>query len=101
MADDLSKVLHGFLIRFGQNPEVVSHQVGHYVEHLLHLLPPVHEARLISFYGLFGKTRLTLSQLAQAANETDAQAAENIAKDLRKLAVTPEWQMLEKLINKQ
>ena len=79
----------------------MSHQVGHYIEHLLHLLPTFNEQRLISFYGLFGKTRLTLRQLAQAQNETDAQTAENIAADFRRLAVTPEWQMLVSLINKK
>ena len=99
--DNISKELHIFLINLGDNPKLVSHQVGHYVEHLLHLMPTFIEQRLISFYGLFGKTRLTLRQLAQAQNETDAQTAENIATDLRKLAVTPEWQMLKSLINKK
>jgi hypothetical protein len=99
--DSISTELHSFLISFGQNPKLVSHQVGHYVEHLLHLLPTLNEQRLISFYGLFGKTRLTLRQLAQAKNETDTQTAENIAIDLRRLAVTPEWQMLKGLINKK
>ena len=37
--DNISTELHAFLISFGQNPKLVSHQVGHYVEHLLHLLP--------------------------------------------------------------
>ena len=87
--DNISTELHAFLISFGQNPK------------LLHLLPTFNEQRLISFYGLFGKTRLTLRQLAQAQNETDAETAENIALDLRKLAVTPEWQMLKSLINKK
>ena len=95
--DSISTELHSFLISLGQNPKLVSHQVGHYVEHLLTL----NEQRLISFYGLFGKTRLTLRQLAQAKNETDTQTAENIAIDLRRLAVTPEWQMLKGLINKK
>ena len=92
--DNISKELHIFLINLGDNPKLVSHQV----EHLLHLVPTLHEQRLISFYGLFGNTRLTLRQLAEALNETDVQTAEEIACDLRRLAITPEWQMLKNLI---
>ena len=96
--DNISKELHIFLINLGDNPKLVSHQVEHYVEHLLHLLTTLHDQRLISFYGLFGNTRLTLRQLAEALDETDAQTAEKMACDLRRLSITPEWQMLKNLI---
>lgn len=64
------------------------------MEHLLALLYPEDEQALISYYGLFGHERLSLDEIAHEHKETPEQTLLEIDKSIRKLAVTPEWQMI-------
>ena len=50
---------------------------------------------IISYYGLFGEPRLSLDEISAKRNESSYQTLEAIDKNIRKLAVTPEWQMIE------
>ena len=75
--------------------EGVPHEQEHQMEHLLALLFPEDEQALVSYYGLFGEPRLALDEIAKSRNESAEQTMEAIDQFIRKLAVTPEWQMIK------
>ena len=97
--DALTRSLHSFLVRVGLNPTTISSQTEHYLEHLLFLLPPEDEEAITHYYGLFGCERKSLKEIARELDVTQEEAMERIDKCIRKLAVTPEWQMLQQTIN--
>lgn len=98
--DELSIELHTFLIHLGREPNCVSKQAEHYIEHMLHLLPTEREKTLQTFYGIFHREQLTLKQIAHAKGISEEILAKDIAHDLRKIAITPEWQMVKQFISK-
>ena len=96
--DYLTHQLHSFLVRVGLNPTSISPQMEHYLEHLLYLLPPEEEEAVTHYYGLFGSQRLSLQEIAAELELSQEDAMERIDQCVRKLAVTPEWQMLKRKI---
>ena len=98
--DALTRSLHSFLVRVGLNPTSLSPQMEHYLEHLLYLLPPEEEEAVTHYYGLFGSQRLSLQEIAAELESSQEDAMERIDQCVRKLAVTPEWQMLKQLLKK-
>ena len=96
--DTLTRSLHTFLVRVGLNPTTISPQMEHYLEHLLYLLPPEEEEAVTHYYGLFGSQRLSLQEIAAELELSQEDAMERIDQCIRKLAVTPEWQMLKRKI---
>ena len=99
--DSLTLSLHSFLVRVGLNPTSLSPQMEHYLEHLLYLLPPEEEEALTHYYGLFGAQRLSLQESAKILELSQEDAMERIDQCVRKLAVTPEWQMLNQILKKK
>ncbi len=61
---------------------------------LLTMLGPIDEHIIEACYGLFGQQRMPAEAIAQQYGLTVDSLTDIIAKDLRRLAVTPEWQML-------
>ena len=98
--DNLSRELHSYLVRVGLNPTSLSPQMEHYLEHLLYLLPPEEEETVTHYYGLFGCERKSLMEIARDLEMTQEDAMTRIDQCIRKLAVTPEWQMLKQTIGK-
>ena len=98
--DNLSRSLHSFLVRIGISPTSITPQMEHYVEHLLYLLPPEEEEAVSHYYGLFGCERKSLQEIAKELDSSQEETMERIDNCIRKLAVTPEWQMLQKTIKK-
>ena len=98
--DALTRQLHTFLVRAGLNPTTVSPQMEHYLEHLLYLLPPEEEEAVTHYYGLFGCERKSLQEIAKELKMSQEDAMTRIDQCVRKLAVTPEWQMLKQTIEK-
>lgn len=96
--DNLSTELQDFLIRLGQHPETVSEKMEHYVKHLLQLLYPDEERILTDYYGLFGNSVRRAEDLAHERGLSLPQLTAIIEASLRKLAVTPEWQMMKTFI---
>ena len=93
--DSFSEELQNFLILLGQHPEEVSEKKAHYMVHLLQLLPAPEEAAIKQYYGLYGQQVRSLCDLA-AMFHTSQQAMQTIIEqDLRRIAVTPEWQMIK------
>ena len=93
--DKLTKELQSFLVRLGRTPESVPHEKAHYIEHLLHLLGKEDEDDIVHYFGLFGEEQLSLKKLAKAGGKEEADLLERIDLNLRKLAVTPEWQVIK------
>ena len=90
--DALSQALHSFLVKMAY--EGATHEQEHQMEHLLALLNPEDEQAIVSYYGLFDEPRLSLEEIARKRGETQEQTMAVIDKCIRKLAVTPEWQMI-------
>ena len=99
--DTLTRSLHSFLVRVGLNPTSLSPQMEHYLEHLLYLLPPEEEKAVTHYYGLFGVARESLQEIATELELSQEDAMERIDQCVRKLAVTPEWQMMKQIIKKK
>ncbi|MBO4718491.1 MAG: histidinol dehydrogenase [Prevotella sp.] len=99
--DALTRSLHSFLVRVGLNPTSLSPQMEHYLEHLLFLLPPEEEEAVTHYYGLFGSERKSLQEIAKELGLSQEDAMERIDQCVRKLAVTPEWQMMKQIIKKK
>ena len=98
--DALTRSLHTFLVRIGLNPMSISPQTEHYLEHLLYLLPPEEEEAVTHYYGLFGCQRKSLQEIAKDFGQSQEDAMAHIDQCIRKLAVTPEWQMLKQTLTK-
>ena len=78
----------------------LSPQMEHYLEHLLYLLPPEEEEAVTHYYGLFGCERLSLQEIAKDLELSHEDAMARIDQCVRKLAVTPEWQMMKQTLKK-
>ena len=91
--DPISQSLHSFLVNLGY--EGATQEQEHQMEHLLALLLPEDEQALVSYYGLFDEPRLSLDEIACKRGETPEQTMAAIDQSIRKLAVTPEWQMIK------
>ena len=98
--DNLSRELHSFLVRIGMAPDSISSKMEHYLEHLLYLLPPEEEEAVTHYYGLFGVQRKSLQEIAAELQLSQEDTMARIDQCVRKLAVTPEWQMLKQNIKK-
>ena len=94
--DKFSKEFQDTLIRLGQNTDKFSAQQKHYTHHLLHLLTAQDEVIFREYYGLFGTEVHPLDDLAYHRGISPETMMTIIEKDLRKLAVTPEWQQVLK-----
>ena len=97
--DALTRSLHTFLVRIGLNPMSISPKTEHYLEHLLYLLPPEDEEAMTHYYGLFGCERRSLQEIAKELGLSQEDTMERIDQCVRKLAVTPEWQMIRQTQN--
>ena len=98
--DALTRSLHSFLVRVGLNPTSLSPQMEHYLEHLLYLLPPEEEKAVTHYYGLFGEAQKSLQEIAKDLDLSQEDAMARIDQCVRKLAVTPEWQMMKQTLKK-
>ena len=93
--DNLTKELHSYLVRIGINPTSVTPQMEHYLEHLVCLLEPDDEEALLHYFGILGHEQLALDEIARSNHLSPEAMMERIDNCLRKLAVTPEWQMIK------
>ena len=98
--DALTRSLHSFLVRVGLNPTSLSPQMEHYLEHLLYLLPPEDEEAVTHYYGLFGEAQKSLQEIAKELKLSQEDTMERIDQCVRRLAVTPEWQMMKQTLKK-
>ena len=90
--DHLCKPLHSHLVRMAY--EGCTHHEEHAMEHLFALLPHEDQADLAAYYGLFGHQQCSLDDIAARHAEAPDEALARLNRSLRRLAVTPEWQMM-------
>ena len=96
--DKLSDELNRFLVNLGKAPERIDKKTTHHMEHIISLLTTENETVLKEYYGLFGVKRYTTEEIARI-HGLSPEDVENIIKNgVRKLAVTPEWQMVKQTI---
>ena len=99
--DALTASLNTVLVRLSLLPASVPHEAAHHAEHLLHLLPPDDEEAVVAYYGLFGAEQLSLAEIARSRSLADEDMMARIDSCLRRLAVTPEWQVIRAEIPRQ
>lgn len=96
--DNITKQLQSFLVQLHYQPEQVSEKMVHYAEHLLHLLPADHEQMLKTYFGLFGTNQQALADIAHQHHLEPESCMELIDSNLHKLAISPEWQLMNQII---
>ena len=99
--DTLSQELQDFLIRLGKEPGCVSEKMEHYIKHIMHLVYADDEDMLQQYYGLFGNDVKPLEDIARERRVSSGTMLKIIEANLRKMAVSPEWQMVKQLIGRQ
>lgn len=98
--DALSEELQDFHIRLGKEPQCVSEKVEHYIKHIMHLVYADDEDMLQQYYGLFGNDVMPLEDIARERHVSNETMLKIIEANLRKMAVSPEWQMVKQLIDR-
>lgn len=98
--DALSEELQDFLIRLGKEPQCVSEKVEHYIKHIMHLVYADDEDMLQQYYGLFDNDVKPLEDIARERHVSNETMLKIIEANLRKMAVSPEWQMVKQLIDR-
>ncbi len=92
--DKYAKQLNDYLELMSRSSLLVSEGDRRNIRVLLTMLGPIDEEILEARYGLFGHERKSLDDIARRYRLAPDSLADIIAKDLRRLAITPEWQML-------
>ena len=65
------------------------------LQSFLCLLEPDDEEALLHYFGILGHEQLALDEIARSNHLSPETMMERIDNCLRKLAVTPEWQMIK------
>lgn len=99
--DELIAELRTFLERLGARPESVSHRMEHYIEHLLRILPPEQEEIVHRRFGLFGHNAEATDAIAKSLGCSEEQIETDINVSLRRIAVSPEWQMIRQFASEE
>lgn len=93
--DQLSKELEDYLIRLHKEPNGIGDKMVTYTERLLNLLNVKDAELLEQYYGILGFNAYPIEELAHRNGTTPDVIIKGIEVCLRKLAVTPEWQMMK------
>ncbi len=99
--DSLTKELERWLVKMGLNPEKVSHKEEHAIGDLLSLLPEDIAVAIEEYFGLFGKERISLKEIAKSFHLEEEKMMALIDASLRRLAITPEWQLLKEELKEE
>ncbi|MGI6231958.1 MAG: sigma factor-like helix-turn-helix DNA-binding protein [Prevotella sp.] len=92
--DVLSKQLDSYLTRMGSLHTLHNRKMEGYIRNLLFLLPPGEGDILAEYYGILGTEKLPLEEIARRHGITLEETQRHIEKNLRQIAITPEWQLI-------
>ena len=92
--DKLSKQLSNYLQLMSQSRLLFGEGDRANIDVLLTMLGEIDKDIIASSYGILGYERMTSAALAKKHHLTPTVIQEIIDKDLHKLSITPEWQML-------
>lgn len=92
--EKIAQPLDNFLKLSHQSVLLVSQADKANLNVLLTMLGPIDKDIIDAYYGLFGTTKMSADQLATKYKITPEAIHDIVAKDLRRLSITPEWQMM-------
>lgn len=92
--DKFSRQLHSYLLLAHGSALLVSEADKANLNILLTMLGGLDKDILDAYYGLFGETVKPVEQLALKYRVTQDALREIISKDLHRLSISPEWQMM-------
>lgn len=92
--DKFSRQLHSYLLLAHSSALLVSEADKANLNILLTMLGGLDKDILDAYYGLFGETVKPVEQLALKYRVTQDVLREIISKDLHRLSISPEWQMM-------
>lgn len=92
--DKFSRQLHSYLLLARSSALLVSEADKANLNILLTMLGGLDKDILDAYYGLFGETVKPVEQLALKYRVTQDALREIISKDLHRLSISPEWQMM-------
>lgn len=92
--DKFSRQLHSYLLLAHSSALLVSEADKANLNILLTMLGGLDKDILDAYYGLFGETMKPVEQLALKYRVTQDALREIISKDLHRLSISPEWQMM-------
>lgn len=96
--DKFSRQLHSYLLLAHSSALLVSEADKANLNILLTMLGGLDKDILDAYYGLFGETMKPVEQLALKYRVTQDALREIISKDLHRLSISPEWQMMMRRI---
>ena len=96
--DELTKELQTFLVRMRYQPESVSLTIAHNMENIVRLLDADDEEAVLHYFGILGYEQLSLNEIAQERKLPPEDMMALIDRLLRRLAITPEWQMMKQAL---
>lgn len=92
--DKYSKQLNDYLLMVSRSSLLVSQGDRQNMQVLITMLGPLDEDIIDDHFGLFGHEALSDEDNARKHGTTPQAIQLIVEKDLRRLAITPEWQML-------
>lgn len=92
--DKFSRQLHSYLLLAHSSALLVSEADKANLNILLTMLGGLDKDIMDAYYGLFGETMKPVEQLALKYRVTQDALREIISKDLHRLSISPEWQMM-------
>lgn len=92
--DKFSRQLHSYLLLAHSSALLVSEADKANLNILLTMLGGLDKDILDAYYGLFDETVKPVEQLALKYRVTQDALREIISKDLHRLSISPEWQMM-------
>lgn len=92
--DKFSRQLHSYLLLAHSSALLVSEADKANLNILLTMLGGLDKDIMDAYYGLFGEAMKPLEQLALKYRVTQDALREIISKDLHRLSISPEWQMM-------
>ncbi|MGI6243189.1 MAG: RNA polymerase subunit sigma [Prevotella sp.] len=92
--DAFAKQIHNYLKLMKESVLLVSERDKANIDILITMLGELDKEIICERYGLFGVPQKTLADIAEKHHVKPEVIAEIVEKDLRKIAITPEWQMM-------
>ena len=92
--DKISQPLHNYLKLAHQSALLVSQADKANLNVLLTMLGTLDKDIIDAYYGLFATPQVPITQLAAKYKVTAETIQEIVDRDVRKLSITPEWQMM-------
>ena len=92
--DKFSRQLHNYLVLAHGSALLVNDVDKANLNILLTMLGGLDKDIMDAYYGLFGEAMKPLEQLALKYRVTQDALREIISKDLHRLSISPEWQMM-------